>query len=201
MNIFVTGTDTDVGKTIVSAWICRQMDVPYWKPIQTGSDSDSETVKKFSPHTPIIEETYRLKAPLSPYDAANYEKITININKILQKTPHRTVIEGAGGIFVPISENFQMIDLAEKMNAEVVIIARSKLGFLNHIFLTIEVLKSRSIPIAGILINGEIDNFLIKTIEQFSGEKILKTLPYSENIQQIIATEAIPDEIKRVLAF
>ncbi|MDR1591000.1 MAG: dethiobiotin synthase [Puniceicoccales bacterium] len=199
MNIFVTGTDTNVGKTIVSSWICRQTGASYWKPIQTGSDIDSETIRKFSPNTPIIDEVYRLKAPLSPYDAANSEKNFINIDKISQKIPDRTVIEGVGGILVPIAENFQMIDLVAKMNAKVLIVARSRLGILNHIFLTVEVLRRRVIPIAGIVINGEIDKFLVKTVEQFSGEKVLKILPFSENIHKIITIEGIPDEMQRVL--
>ncbi|MDR1906959.1 MAG: dethiobiotin synthase [Puniceicoccales bacterium] len=201
MNIFVTGTDTDVGKTIVSAWICRQTGASYWKPLQTDDEhaSDRKTIERLSPNTPTIDEVYRLKAPLSPYDAANSEKISIDIDKILQKKPDKTVIEGAGGLLVPVAKNCQMIDLAEKMNAKVVIVAQSKLGFLNHIFLTVEALKNRAIPIAGIVLNGEIDEFLAQTVEAFSGEKILKILPYSEAIQKMIADEIIPDEIKKVL--
>ncbi|MDR0418519.1 MAG: dethiobiotin synthase [Puniceicoccales bacterium] len=200
MNIFVTGTDTNVGKTVVSTWICHQMKVAYWKPIQTGSDSDSKTVKKLSPNILTSDEIYRLKLPLSPYDAANCEKINIDIGEILKKMPNNAVVEGAGGILVPITKNFRMIDLAEKMNAKVLIVAQSKLGFLNHIFLTVEALQSRTIPIVGIVLNGKIDEFLIETVEQFSGEKILKILPYSQNIRKIIATETVPREIQNIFS-
>ncbi|MDR1366602.1 MAG: dethiobiotin synthase [Puniceicoccales bacterium] len=198
MNIFVTGTDTDVGKTIVSAWICHQMKIAYWKPIQTGGDSDRETVKKLFPNTLTFDEIYRLKLPLSPYDAASNEKINIDMGEILKKTPDNAVVEGAGGVLVPITKNFQMIDLAKKMNAKVLIVAQSKLGCLNHIFLTVEALRNRTIPIVGIVLNGEIDEFLIETVEQFSGEKILKVLPHSQNIRKIIAAETVPREIQNV---
>jgi dethiobiotin synthetase/malonyl-CoA O-methyltransferase len=202
VNIFVTGTDTGVGKTIVSAWICRQSGASYWKPIQTGSgsDSDRKTVKQLSEKTSIIGEVYKLRAPLSPYDAANREKISLDIDKLEENIPQKTVIEGAGGILVPIAEKFQMIDFAAKMNAKVLIVAKFKLGFLNHIFLTVEVLKSRAIPIAGIVISGESDDFLLRTIERFSGEKILKILPHAKNIQKMIEKESIPGEIEKILA-
>ncbi|MDR3046469.1 MAG: dethiobiotin synthase, partial [Bacteroidales bacterium] len=95
MNIFVTGTDTDVGKTVVSAWICRQVNARYWKPLQTGcaEDSDKQTVKTLSPQTELVSEIYRLKAPLSPYDAAQLEGLEIDINKILETVPDKSVIE------------------------------------------------------------------------------------------------------------
>jgi dethiobiotin synthetase/malonyl-CoA O-methyltransferase len=84
-NVVVTGTDTNVGKTVVSAWICSHTNVNYWKPIQTGDDSDSDVVAKLSPHTKIIPEAYKLKAPLSPYDAAKLENVEIDRNRPLSK--------------------------------------------------------------------------------------------------------------------
>jgi dethiobiotin synthetase/malonyl-CoA O-methyltransferase len=202
VNIFVTGTDTAVGKTVVSAWICHQSGASYWKPIQTGSgsDSDRKTVGQLSEKIPTIGEVYKLRAPLSPYDAANREKISLNIDELRKNIPQKTVIEGAGGIAVPIAENFRMIDLAAEMNAKVLVVAKSKLGFLNHIFLTVEVLKNRAIPIVGIVINGETDDSLLQTIRRFSGEKILKILPYAKNIQKMIGEESIPREIGEILS-
>ncbi len=105
MNIFVTGTDTDAGKTTVSAWICSKIHTKYWKLIQTGNDSDSEVIRKFAPNTGIIPEAYKLKAPLSAYDAANKESLAIDIDK-LTTNENKIVIEGAGGVFVPISDDF-----------------------------------------------------------------------------------------------
>ncbi|MDR3317551.1 MAG: dethiobiotin synthase [Puniceicoccales bacterium] len=198
MNIFVTGTDTDVGKTIVSAWICYQTGASYWKPIQTGSDSDSKVIKQLSPQTQIINEAYKLKAPLSPYDAASIEKIDIDITKITNNILSQTLIEGTGGILVPIAKNFRMIDLAEKFNTKTLIVARSKLGFLNHIFLTVEVLQNRNIPIIGIILNGETDDSLIRTIEHFSGIKVLQILSHSENIKQMIRKVVVPNVIKEI---
>ena len=182
MNIFITGTDTDVGKTVVSSWICRHTDAQYWKPIQTGDDSDTATVQKFSPSTKVLQNAYKLKAPLSAYDAAKRENITIEEEKIINMCPQNsTVIEGAGGSLVPITNDIMMADLINKLNAKVIIVAKSQLGFLNHIFLTVEALKSRGVDIIGIILNGKTD--LIDTIEKFSKCKILASLTSLDDIK------------------
>lgn len=175
MNIFVTGTDTDVGKTITSAWICKNTSASYFKPIQTGDDSDANTVLQFSPATHVIPNAYKLKAPLSAYDAAYLEGISIDVDKIKRECPQsNTVIEGAGGALVPITQNIMMADLINFLNAKALIVAKSKLGFLNHIFLTVEVLRARNVDILGIILNGS--TTLINTIERFSKCKVLATL-------------------------
>lgn len=190
MNLFITGTDTDIGKTITSTWICKNSNAKYWKPIQTGSDSDSDIISKISPKTLIIPNTYRLKTPLSPYDSANCENKLIDIDKILASCPSdKTVIEGAGGALVPVLKNIFMADLINSFNAKAIVVAKSKLGFLNHIFMTIEILKSRSVEILGIILNGKTE--LIPTIENFSKYKVLATL---ENLESISTTK-LPKEI------
>lgn len=200
MNIFITGTDTDVGKTIISSWICNKTGATYWKPIQTGDDSDSDIISKFAPKSKIIPNLYKLKAPLSPYDSSNLENTKIDINQFLNVFPDKTLIEGAGGILVPICINFQMIDLAKAMNSKVVIVAKSQLGFLNHIFLTVDALRRKNIDIIGIILNGQVKDFLIKTIEDFTKIKVLKILPYSDSISHLITNETdVPQEIKEIL--
>ena len=199
MNIFVTGTDTDAGKTTVSAWICSKIHTKYWKLIQTGNDSDSEVIRKFSPSTEIIPEAYRLKAPLSAYDAANKESVTIDIEK-LTTAENRIVIEGAGGVFVPICDNFLMIDAIKGTNSKALVVARSKLGVINHILLTLFALKSKNIPIVGIIISGNIEENIKKTIEKFSGEKILAILPEQQSdLRPLFESTALPSEISEVL--
>lgn len=199
MNIFVTGTDTDAGKTTVSAWICSKIRTKYWKLIQTGNDSDSEIIRKFAPNTEIIPEAYKLKAPLSAYDAANIESLIINLDK-LNTVEDKVVIEGAGGIFVPISDNFLMIDAIKRTNSKALLVARSKLGIINHILLTIFALKSKNISIIGIIISGNMEENIKRTIEKFSEEKILTILPESSNdFPQLFKTTPLPSEILEVL--
>ncbi len=194
MNIFVTGTDTDVGKTVTSAWICRNSSALYWKPIQTGDDSDTETVVRFSPKTRVIPNAYHLKAPLSAYDAARLEGVNIDVNKIVEQCPQsNTVIEGAGGALVPITDSVMMADLMARLNVKALIVAKSQLGFLNHIFLTIEALRARSVSILGIVLNGETE--LTDTIEQFARCKVLAVL---KNLDSISNTN-VPVEILQEL--
>ncbi len=190
MNVFITGTDTDVGKTVTSAWICKHAEASYYKPIQTGDDSDAATVAHFSPKTNIIPNAYRLKAPLSAYDAARLEGACIDVTKITKQCPaDHTVIEGAGGALVPITNGIMMADLINRLNAKAIIVARSKLGFLNHILLTVEALSARKVSILGIVLNGETE--LIDTIEKFSKCKVLATL---RNLEATLETP-IPNEI------
>jgi dethiobiotin synthetase len=148
--------------------------------------------------TNIINEAYRLARPLSPYDSAKYENIEINTDKILQtKIPDDTVIEGAGGLLVPIHEEFQMVDLARSLNSEILVVARSRLGFLNHIFMTIEILRSRNIKILGIVLNGETE--LVGTVERFSKTRVLGILPITSSLDKVINETPLPDEIVRAL--
>jgi dethiobiotin synthase len=198
MNIFVTGTDTDVGKTVVSAWLCLHTNADYWKPIQTRNDSDKNVVAKLSPRTRIIPEIYKLKAPLSPYDASKLEDIEIDRN-LFRIDTHNTVIEGAGGILGPVAKNFLMVDLIKTCGAKVLIVAKSKLGMINHLLMTTEVLRSRAIDILGIVINGKIENNLKNTIEGFSKLKILSVIPQSADLVRMLQNKAFPLEFLEML--
>ena len=199
MNLFITGTDTDAGKTTVSAWICSKIKTTYWKPIQTGSDADSDVIQKFASQTEILPNAYRLKAPLSAWDAARLEQATIDVRK-LQTDRDKILIEGAGGLLVPIAENFFMLDVIEQTHAIALVVARSKLGMINHVLLTIFALHQRNIPILGIVICGNIERNIRETIEHFSRVRILAILPETNDLKALFEQTPLPLEILKVLS-
>jgi dethiobiotin synthetase len=159
-NIFVTGIGTDVGKTIISAVLTEALNADYWKPIQSGytEGCDSERVKKLisNPLSKFHKERYLLKEPLSPHVAAILENIEISLKEFsLPKTENRNlVIEGAGGILVPINNDHVIADLIEKFDAEVIVVSRNYLGSINHTLLTLNELERRKLKLKGIIFNG-----------------------------------------------
>lgn len=159
MKLFITGIGTDVGKTIASAIITEALQADYWKPIQAGdlNTSDSHKIKAYlsNEKTVIHPNSYALQTPASPHLAAQLDNIVIDITKITEPlTENHLVIEGAGGIFVPINNQDCVIDLI-KSDYKVIVVSRHYLGSINHTLLTIEALQSRNIVIAGILFNGK----------------------------------------------
>ncbi len=159
--LFVTGIGTDVGKTIVSAVLVEALKADYWKPIQAGYDNGTDTqfVKQLISNTTttFFQETYLLKTPASPHLAALNDGVEIELNKlILPKSSNKDlIIEGAGGLLVPLNDNNYVIDLIKHFDCEVILVSRNYLGSINHTLLSIEALKSRGIKIAGIVFNGE----------------------------------------------
>ena len=159
--IIVAGTDTNVGKTIVSSLLVNKLDAHYWKPVQCGdldTGGDSATVKKLSgiKANRIIPEAYRLKLPASPNQAAAAEGITIDKENL--KLPNHEgalVVELAGGLMVPLRDDWLQIDQVKAWNLPVVLVARSGLGTLNHTLLSIEALENRNIKVATLILNGE----------------------------------------------
>jgi dethiobiotin synthetase len=159
MKLFITGIGTDVGKTIASSIIVEALQSDYWKPIQAGDldNSDSHKIKSYISNnkTVIHENSYLLNTPASPHLAAEMDGITIDLNKITEpKTKNNLVIEGAGGIFVPVNDKDCVIDLIQP-DYKVIVVSRHYLGSINHTLLTIEALKSRKINIAGIIFSGD----------------------------------------------
>jgi dethiobiotin synthetase len=158
MKIFITGISTDVGKTIASAIITQALEADYWKPVQAGdlNDSDSHKIQKYISNNKSIlhPNSYALQTPASPHLAAKMDNITIDLKKIIEpKTKNHLVIEGAGGVFVPLNESDCVIDLIQQ-DYKVIVVSRHYLGSINHTLLTIEALKNRGINIAGIIFNG-----------------------------------------------
>ena len=158
MKIFITGISTDVGKTIASAIITEALEADYWKPIQAGdlNDSDSHKIQRYisNDKSVIHDNSYKLNTPASPHLAAELDGITIDLKNITEpKTKNHLVIEGAGGLFVPLNETDFVIDLIQP-DYKVIVVSRHYLGSINHTLLTIEALKNRGINIAGIIFNG-----------------------------------------------
>lgn len=158
--LVVTGTDTGIGKTIFSAALAGSLGAHYWKPIQAGVDpeGDKETVAALSglPAGRILPEAYRLATPASPHLAARIDSVEIKLDRLaLPQVDGPLVVEGAGGLMVPISDRLLMIDLFARWHEPVILCARTALGTINHSLLSIEALRARNIPIAGIAFIGE----------------------------------------------
>jgi dethiobiotin synthetase len=158
MKLFITGISTDVGKTIASAIIVEALEADYWKPIQAGDvdHSDSHKIKSFvsNKKTIIHPNSYLLNTPASPHLAAAIDGIEIDLNHIEEpKTENHLVVEGAGGIFVPLNDTDCVVDLIQP-DYTVIVVSRHYLGSINHTLLTIEALHNRKIDIGGIIFSG-----------------------------------------------
>ncbi len=157
---FIAGTGTDVGKTMVSSIFAQALDADYWKPVQTGSREgiDRETVKSLvqpSEGSRFHPEGYCLNAPLSPHAAAEAEGVRLSISNIrVPETRSPLVIEGAGGLLVPLNDQDLLIDLIPKFEAQVILVSRHALGSINSTLLSIEALAARKIPLAGMVFVG-----------------------------------------------
>ncbi len=183
---FITGTDTGVGKTFASVLLSRKLDVPYFKPIQTGFlfDSDENFARKNGCR--VIPTQYNFMAPVSPNIAAKLEKTSINIDDIVIPDAD-VIVEGAGGILTPIRDDFTMLDFVEKINLPLIVIVKVRLGMINHALLTIGAIRARNLPICGIIFNGMEDENACKTIIDIAKVPILGYIPgnfalNSENI-------------------
>ena len=159
MKLFITGIGTDVGKTIASAIIVEALQADYWKPIQAGdlNNSDSHKVKSLvsNDKSQFHENSYKLNTPASPHLAAQLDGISIDLKQIAEpKTKNNLVIEGAGGILVPLNDKDCIVDLIQK-DYKVIVVSRHYLGSINHTLLTIEALQNRKITVAGIIFSGD----------------------------------------------
>lgn len=177
---FITGIDTGIGKTLVSAVLVQYLNADYWKPVQSGSieGTDSNFVKQYlKKGRKVYKESYCFKAPISPNFAAEEEHVAINSNFIdLPETENNLIVEGAGGIMVPINDNELILDLIKKLNLEVIIVSKHYLGSINHTLLTAYALAKMNIPVAGIIFNGE---------ENERSEKIILSMTNLEKITHI----------------
>ena len=159
MKLFITGISTDVGKTIASAIIVEALQADYWKPIQAGDLDHSDTHKVQSlvsnKQSHFHSNSYALQTPASPHLAAAIDGITITMNEIQEpKTTNHLVVEGAGGILVPLNDTQSVVDLIQP-DYKVIVVSRHYLGSINHTLLTIEALQNRQIQVAGIIFSGD----------------------------------------------
>jgi dethiobiotin synthetase len=187
--IFVTGIGTDVGKTVASAILCEALQADYWKPVQTGSyfSTDSDKLKKYirNERTKIHPESYVLRQYMSPHAAAELEGKHITLDSIhVPQTDNILVIEGAGGIMVPLNDKEFIVDLIIKCEAEVVLVIQNYLGSINHSILSIDALKFRNIPVMGIVFNGPPHKLSEDIILSYSGLKCLGRIQKEANINR-----------------
>ena len=176
--VFVTGTDTGIGKTVVSAALALKWKAAYWKPVQSGllPQTDSEWVSQVT-GLEVLPEAYRLKAPLSPHASAKAEGITISMEKFVLPKNRPLVVEGAGGVLVPLNENALMIDLMKHLSLPVLVVARSTLGTINHTLMTLSILRERQVPIMGVVMNGPLNPSNKEAIEYYGRVKIWEAEP------------------------
>ena len=193
--LFVTGTGTDVGKTVISAALLHryrgELPLRYWKPIQTGieQDDDTTTVRRLGAcrDEELWCDGVRLKRPVSPHMAAVLEGTTIEISDVLSRIANahpntRWIVEGAGGVLVPINNSQLMIDLIQQLQLPTVVVARAELGTINHTLLTLEALRSRGIEIAGVVMSGVPHEGNREAIERYGNVKVLGELPHRREL-------------------
>lgn len=188
--VFVTGTDTGVGKTLVSAWLVRSWRAEYWKPVQTGTrqDNDSDTIRALVKDAVIHPSAYSLLAPLSPHEAARREGVSITLDSIRPpETSGKLVIEGAGGALVPLNDRDMMTELMVQLDLPVLVVARSGLGTINHTLLTLEALERRGVNVAGVIMNGPPNPENREAIENFSGVAVVAELPALASAAAIVS--------------
>lgn len=183
-NYIITGTDTDVGKTVVAAMLALGLGARYWKPVQSGRDAetgrtDTETVRALAglDGARCLRETYCFSQALSPHRAAELDGITIEPEKIISDYKRHAsissplLIEGAGGLMVPITRGLLQIDLFAQIGAPVILVARTGLGTINHTLLSLGVIRARGLVLAGIIFTGPENSDNIKTILDFAARE------------------------------
>jgi dethiobiotin synthetase len=201
MKIFITGTDTNVGKTLICSWIALHTGFSYFKPIQTGTSdgADSFEVQKLS-DAKIYPEIYAYKEALSPHLATKIENETIDIEKIVLPKENNLIIEGAGGVLVPINDTYLMIDLIKKLGASVILVARTTLGTINHTLLSLEALRKRNIQVVGVIMNGKQNSQNSNAIEFYGQTSILAEFPKLEIINKnALQNVILPEKLKQIL--
>jgi dethiobiotin synthetase len=194
-HFFVTGIGTGIGKTIVSAILVEKLKADYWKPIQSGDldNSDSLFVKSLisNKQSKIHPEAYRLNQPFSPHKSAAIDGITIDPeNIVLPETNNNLIIEGAGGLMVPLNDRFLMIDLIKKLNVPVILVSQNYLGSINHTILSINALKQYEISIKGIIFNGIEDISSKEFILDYTGVDLLGRIPQCNKIDKKVIMDA-----------
>ncbi|MCE2992382.1 MAG: dethiobiotin synthase [Candidatus Jidaibacter sp.] len=201
MKIFIAGTDTDIGKTLVSTWLCLHTGFDYFKPIQTGSrhGTDSQSVQEMT-NSKVHKESYLYKEPLSPHLAAKLENSEIDLSAIKLPNTEKLIVEGAGGLLVPINKHSLMIDLIKQLAIPVILVASSRLGTINHTLLSLEAMRSRGVKTLGVIVNGEKNQDNCDAIEFYGKVSVLAQLPFISKIsKQALQQIPMSDNLKKVL--
>jgi dethiobiotin synthase len=189
-DLFVTGTDTNVGKTVLSALLCAALDCGYWKPIQTGTSegSDRQAVMAYAgiSEERTVPEVYCFEPPVSPHLASRMAAQRIELDSIVRpEIANSLVIEGAGGVLVPINENDLMIDLMLRLGAPVVLATRTTLGTINHTLLSIRALREAGLNLKGVVMIGAANNENRRAIEDYGEVAVIGWIPMLPNIHRM----------------
>lgn len=215
--IFITGIGTDIGKTVVAAIVAEALQASYWKPVQAGFDqgTDSQWVSEriSRPNGRVFPETYKLALPASPHIAARKEDMSIDLDRIMEdfrefrphhpsssgshapspdpaRSPDFLVIEGAGGLFVPLNEKEFVIDLIKKLEAPAILVSRNYLGSINHSLMTAALCKAHKIPVAGWIFNDQYLHYE-QEIVQWTGLPSIGSIPHHQDPDaEFIASQA-----------
>jgi len=200
-NFIVSGTDTGIGKTAAAAMLTLGLGAHYWKPIQSGTEdgTDTATVKTLTglPDDRFPREAYVLTEPLSPHRSAELDGVEIDIERLtLPRTDGPLIVEGAGGLLVPVTRKLLQIDLFKHWGAPVILCARTGLGTINHTLLSVEALRAREIPLHGLLFIGGDNPDNIRTIADISGARVLGRLPWFERLDSGALKQAFADHFR-----
>ena len=192
--LVVTGTDTGIGKTVVAAGLVAALGARYWKPVQAGleEETDSQCVARLVPGARVQAEAYRLKTPASPHLAARLDGVTIASERLaLPKGEGPLVVEGAGGVLVPLTEDLLYADMFARWGLPVVLVARTSLGTINHSLLSIEALRARGCAIAGMAFVGEANDESEAVIGRVGKVRRLGRLPWLEQVTAAALAQAM----------
>jgi dethiobiotin synthase len=201
---FVTGTDTGVGKTVLSALLVAALDATYWKPVQTGATegTDRESVRAWAevPDARLPPESFRFDPPVSPHLAAREAGVQIALDSI--KFPPAPVdrpwiVEGAGGVMVPLNERELMLDLMRHLGLPVIVAARSSLGTINHTLLTLAASRSADLDIRGVVMIGAENIENRRAIEQYGNIRVIGHIPVLESIDRAALLDVFATEFDR----
>lgn len=184
----VTGIGTEVGKTVVSSILAEALKANYWKPVQAGDLQRSDTikVKEYTENVTVLEEGFRLTEPISPHAAAEIDGVSIELEALkIPEVSDGLVIEGAGGLLVPINlEGLTYADVFENWGLPVIVVSRHYLGSINHTLLTLEVLKERGIKVEGIVFVGSENSATERLILDRSGVKLIARIPIVSEVNK-----------------
>lgn len=191
--LIVTGTDTGIGKTVVSAGLVAALGATYWKPVQAGleEETDSAFVARVSGQE-VLPEAYRLKQPASPHLSAEAENIAVDPAKLsLPKVPTPLIVEGAGGVLVPLNRQMLYLDMFARWQAPLVLCARTALGTINHSLLSLRALRGAGVLVAGVVFVGDAEVEVEDTICSFGAVKHLGRLPILPELTAQILQETV----------
>lgn len=196
----VTGTDTGIGKTVFAAGLTGALKAAYWKPVQSGleDETDTEAVTRLNAgrDVKIIPEAYRLVTPCSPHEAARIDGVQIELAKLaLPETDRPLVVEGAGGALVPYTDDVLAADIFARWGLPAIVVARTMLGTISHTLLTLESLRSRDVPVAGIAFVGDQEPVAQTAIARLGGAPVLGRLPMLNPLDADTLASAFADHI------